>query len=70
MMRTLIWTITCTAPLELWAEPFDFDELTPEQQKLFHQDKIPCREYGTLSHLCDDCQFGNIEADEEYSHGL
>lgn len=63
-MRTLILTITCTAPWpELWSK--DFDELTEAQQELFQQDKIPCREYGTLSHLCDGCQFGNVEADEE-----
>jgi len=42
----LTFTIQCKAPEELFTK--DFDDLTPEEQALFDEDKIPCRESGKL----------------------
>jgi hypothetical protein len=65
MTRTLVLTITCAAPPGFWAEPFNFDDLSPEHQELFRRGKIPCQEGSLLDSYCDRCPFGDVEADEE-----
>ena len=62
MMRTRTLYISCKAPLELFTLPWD--ELTPAQQALFDESKIPCQESGSLWAWCDRCPFGEVEADE------
>ena len=62
--RTLVITITCSASLELFTK--DFDELSPEQQGLFNESKIPCQESGALGYWCiKGCPFADIEGSVE-----
>lgn len=62
-MRELTLYILCVASMELWTK--DFDDLSPEHQKLFEDEKIPCAESGTLGQWCKGCQFGEVTEDEQ-----